>query len=107
MSVPVTMPVSATFVAAILVGPSFVRTVTRLVFSRFYKVHRPVAGVVLMAMFGPFFRVTGRYMQIYGFYPNVRRLRGYDHRLRIDNRWRGRITESHLPIGTRGDFTTD
>lgn len=101
MSVP--MPASAAFVAAIFVGPSFVR----LVFSRFYKVHRPVTGVVLMAMFGPFFRVTGWYMQIYGFYPNVRRLRGYDHRLRIDDRWRGRIAESHLPIGTRGDFTTD
>jgi hypothetical protein len=52
-------------------------------------------------------RVTWWHMQIQGPDDYVRRRRRYDHRLGIDNRGRGPVTELDLAIDARAYFTAD
>jgi hypothetical protein len=76
--------------------------VTRFVFLRPDEVHRPIAGVIFMAVLPPVLCMLRWHMQI------DRRWRGFpsldDHRLRVHERRRTLISDSHLTVNARGDF---
>jgi len=73
------------------------------VFLRSHKIHRPIAGVVFLAMFAPIFGVSGRHMQVHG-----RRwisLRHNQHGLRINERRRPLAAQLNLTVNARRDLT--
>jgi hypothetical protein len=92
---------------SVIIVPVSLIMVFRLVSAGFHEVHGAIAGVVAVAIPGPVFRVTRRYMQIQWFHPLAPWLGDDDHRLGIDDLWRRGIAELHLAIDTRADFTAD
>src|SRR6266853_2733997 len=85
------------------------RTIAGLVLRGAHEIHRPVAGVVLVAVLAPVLRVTRRHVQIDRLH---RRRLSHHHRhghyrLHInDARWRP-VTQHHLAIYARNDFAGD
>jgi len=65
-----------------VIAVSIARYIAWFVFLRSHKVHRPIAGVVFLAMLAPIFGVPRRHMQVNGRRCNP--LRHNQHRLRIN-----------------------
>jgi len=73
------------------------------VFPRSHKVHRPIAGVVFLAMLAPILGVSRRHMQVHGGRWNA--LRHNQHRLRINERRRRFVAKLNLTVYAGGDLT--
>src|SRR5882762_2943035 len=84
-------------------------TIARLVLRGAHEIHRPVAGVVLVAVLAPVLRMTRRHVQIDRLhrYRLSHHHRHGDYRLRVDDpRWRP-VSQHHPAIHPRNDFAGD
>jgi hypothetical protein len=79
-----------------------VALILRIVFARSYEVHRPIAGIVFMAMPAPIFCVTRRDVQIDGRRGCVLRLD--QHGLCVDDRRRALVADIDLAIHAGDDL---
>ena len=104
MVVTVAMVVIAVMVMVMVmvVIVAMVGYIAWFVFLRSHEVHRPVAGVVFVAMLAPIFGVSWRHVQVHR-----RRwisLRHNQHRLRIDERRRPFAANLNLAVYARRDL---
>jgi hypothetical protein len=92
-AIPVVMIIPMTVIALF---------VARFVFLRSDEIHRTIASVVFATVLAPIFCVPRRNVQI------DRRRRGGlrldDHRLRVHERRRTRVSDSHLTVNAGGYF---
>jgi hypothetical protein len=97
--VPVIVIVSTIVIVPMAVIATFVAW---FVFLRADEIHRPIAGMVFMAVLAPVFGMPRWHMQINGRWRG--RLSLNDHRLRVHEGRRTRISNSHLAVNARGNF---
>src|SRR5437879_13682318 len=98
--------VSMLAMMCMLVLPAALVTIARLVLRGAHEIHRPVAGVLLVAVLAPVLRVTRRHVQIDRLHPHrlTHHHRHADYQLRSDDRrWRA-VCEHHLARPPRSDF---
>lgn len=123
MSTPLTAPfapslftviVPAPLIIAALVSTAFapapfipVLAVSRLILGRLHEIHRPVTGIVFLAMFGPVLCMTRWHVQIDRLIHRPLGLLDNDHRLRVDDRRRWRVAKLHSAIDARSNFTAN
>jgi hypothetical protein len=76
--------------------------ITWFVFPRTDKIHRPIAGVVFLAMLAPILCVPGRHMQVHG--RRWHSLRHDQRRLRVNERRRAFVAKLNLAVHARRDL---
>src|SRR5437879_11173298 len=101
--------VSMLAMMCMLVLPAALVTIARLVLRGAHEIHRPVAGVVLVAVLAPVLGMARRHVQIDRLHRHrlSHHHRHRDERLRVDERrWRP-VTQYHPPVHARSDFAGD
>ena len=102
--VAVTVTISIMMITIMMATIMMTATALEFVLCRSDKVHRPVAGMIPMAVLAPFFRMSRRYMHVKRGNGNRLRLPDDNHRLRIHKR-RRRIANVHTAIYPRCDLS--
>jgi hypothetical protein len=96
------MVIIPVMVTTVVVIPAFV---ARLIFRGPDEVHRPVAGMIFMAVLTPVMSVLRRNVEINGRRRNRVRYRLDRHRLSVQHRWRRFIAQLHLAVDSRRNLS--